>query len=184
MTKKTQNIILVSVGIVTILGLSFVFLRKKRPSSILLLGGLDYRSGDLTIDKQVELVNKGSGLETKGFRYSNSKDLIEEINKSKKPMNIVLFSKGGEYSREIAKAMKSKNIPLKYLHIVEPYAKSSITANSVKDSVKLGVPNANIMVGKKLSVGFGVVENATLTPSCSPYHWCALEEVGKAIKSQ
>ena len=184
METRTKNIIAISVGLIALLGLvSFVFIRKKKkkPNSILLLGGLDYRSGDKKIDEQVSLLKKGSQLQTKGFRYNNSEGIIQDILESKKPMYVVLFSKGGEYSDEIAKAMKSKKIPLSYLYIVEPYSKSSKTAKSIQYAVNLGVPNKNVIVGNSTSVGKGVVDNATPTPNCSPYHWCALEMVGKII---
>lgn len=184
MEKKTKNIIAISVSIIALLGLvSFMVIRKKnkKPNNILLLGGLDYRSGDKKIDEQVSLLKKGSQLEAKGFRYNNSEGIIQYISDSKKPMYVVLFSKGGEYSNEIAKAMQSKKIPLSYLYIVEPYSKSSKTAQSIRDAVNLGVPNKNVIVGNSTSVGKGVVANPTPTPNCSPYHWCALEMVGQII---
>ena len=99
METRTKNIIAISVGLIALLGLvSFVFIRKKKkkPNSILLLGGLDYRSGDKKIDEQVSLLKKGSQLQTKGFRYNNSEGIIQDILESKKPMYVVLFSKGGE----------------------------------------------------------------------------------------
>ncbi len=139
MKRRTQNIIAISIGVIALLGVvSFIAIRKKnkkKPNRILLLGGLDYRSGDNKIDEQVALVKKGSQLETKGFRYNNSNGLIQEILESKKPMYVVLFSKGGQYSNEIAEAMKSKEFPLSYLYIVEPYAKSITTSKSIKDEV-------------------------------------------------
>ncbi len=184
MKAKTRNITLIVIGVLAIVGLTSLILikrKKKKPNRILLLGGLDYRSGDKNIDEQVELLKKGSQLETKGFRYNNSQGIIREILESKKPMYVVLFSKGGEYSNEIAQAMESKKIPLSFLFIVEPYAKSSVTTKSIKEAVNLGVPNKNIVVGNSTSVGKGVVDNATITPNCSPSHWCALEMVGKII---
>tara|TARA_R110000782_G_scaffold177625_1_gene268574 strand:+ start:64 stop:639 length:576 start_codon:yes stop_codon:yes gene_type:complete len=184
MKAKTRNITLIVIGVLAIVGItSFILIKKmkKKPNNILLLGGLDYRSGDKKIDEQVELVKKGSELETKGFRYNNSQGIIKEILESKKPMYVILFSKGGEYSNEIAQAMESKKIPLSYLYIVEPYSKSSKTAQSIKEAVSLGVPNKNVVVGNSISVGKGVVDNATTTPNCSPSHWCALEMVGKII---
>jgi hypothetical protein len=184
MNSKTRNITIIVVGVLAIVGLaSFIIYKykKKKPTNILLLGGLDYRSGDKKINEQGDLLKKGSNLDVKGFRYNNSKGIISAIKESKNPIYVVLFSKGGQYSSEIAEAMKSKGFSLSYLYIVEPYSKSSTTSKSIKDAVKLGVPNKNVIVGNSSSTGKGVVENTTKTPSCSPSHWCALEMVGKLI---
>ena len=180
---KTKIIVSASALIVVTLAWYFLWYKKinKKPKTIFLLGGLDYRSGDKNIDEQVALLKKGSNLEVKGFRYNNSKGLISAINESNKPMYIVLFSKGGQYSNEIAKAMKSKDYPLFYLYIVEPYAKSTNTSTSIKSAVELGVPNKNVIVGESSSVGKGVVNNTTDTPYCSPLHWCSLEMVGNIL---
>jgi len=99
-------------------------------------------------------------------------------------MNVVLFSAGCRYSNDVSSAMKIKGFNLSNLFIVEPYAKSSDTTKSVKEAVKLGVPNKNVIVGSSSSTGKGVVENTTTTPTCSPKHWCALTEVGKIIKQK
>jgi hypothetical protein len=56
--RKKIIIILI---IVASLGLASFLMKNKlrKPSNILLLGGLDNRSGDLDIGQQVELINKG-----------------------------------------------------------------------------------------------------------------------------
>ena len=182
MTSKTKKIILITSAIVLIVGISaFLIKKNKKPNSILLLGGLDNRDDDLSIDEQANLIKKGSNMKTEAFRFNNSEGLIKAINETKKPSYVVLFSKGGEYSIEIAQAMKSKDIPLEYLYIVEPYGKSSATKKSVNDAVKLGVPSTNVFVGLLESTGFKIVDDASLSPSCVPFHWCALKEVGKLI---
>ena len=187
MTPITRNIAIICTLAFVIVGVFLLIKNKtKKPEKnkakkIYLLGGLDYRSGDKKIDEQVDLVKKGSNLEVEGFRYNDSKGIISAINQSNNPMYVILFSKGGEYSKQIANTMKSKNYDLSNLFIVEPYAKSSNTSNSVKSAVLLGVPSKNVIVGNSIVVGKGVVENATNTPSCSPYHWCSLEMVGEII---
>jgi LPXTG-motif cell wall-anchored protein len=184
MKSNTRNIALIVVGVVALVGLASFLIyknKKKKPKKILLLGGLDYRSGDLKIDEQVALLEKGSNIVVEGFRHNNSKAIISAIKQSKNSIYVVLFSKGGEYSNEIAKTMKSKDLPLSYLYIVQPYAKSSKTSQSIKNAVALGVPNANVIVGSSSSTGKGVVSNTTKTPTCSPNHWCALEMVGNII---
>jgi hypothetical protein len=179
---QTRNIIII--GAIAILVFSCFYFLKSKPKNILLLGGLDYRQGDLNIEKQAELLEQGSTLNVKGFRYNNSQGIIKEIEQSKDPVYVVLFSKGGQYSHDVALAMNLKKIKLSNLYIVEPYASSSTTLNSVRLAVSLGVPSKNVIVGKSKSVGLGVVENTTSTPSCSPSHWCSLKEVGEIIANK
>lgn len=179
---QTRNIIII--GTIAIFVFSCFYFFKAKPKNILLLGGLDYRQGDLNIEKQVELLEQGSKMAVTGFRYNNLKGIISAIEQSKTPIYVVLFSKGGQYSHDIALAMSSKKIKLSNLYIVEPYASSSTTSSSVRLAVSLGVPSKNVMVGKSTSVGLGVVENTTSTPSCSPSHWCSLKEVGIKIKDK
>ena len=169
---------------------------SKTSNNVFLLGGLDDRSGDLDISQQQELLQEGlfstvsNGSNQSGqynissFRYNDPKSLIKKIEQSTKPMNVVLFSAGCRYSNDVSSAMKIKGFNLSNLFIVEPYAKSSDTTKSVKEAVKLGVPNKNVIVGSSSSTGKGVVENTTTTPTCSPKHWCALTEVGKIIKQK
>lgn len=183
MNKKT---IIVSIVSVLALGLlSFVIIKKiRKPSSVLLLGGLDNRSGDLDINQQVELVNKGlnNTKNIQGFRYNDLTGILSAINNSTKPMIVILFSAGGSKSKEVAMALKQKGFSLNNMFVLEPYAKSSKTSASIKEAVRIGVPAKNVMVGKSKSTGLGVVNNATSTPSCSPNHWCSLTEIGKIIK--
>jgi hypothetical protein len=181
---KTQKYLLITIGILAIGGLmAYSFIKLKKPKTIYLLGGLDNRSGDLDINQQVDLIKQGSGVKYNviGFRYNNVDAFIQQIQGLSQQPYIVLFSAGCRKSNEITKTLLQKKYSLKNLYIVEPYATSQTTSNSVIESVKLGVPNKNIIVGRSKSVGKGVVVDATPTPSCTPSHWCALVEVGKII---
>ena len=94
MKAKTRNITLIVIGVLAIVGLTSLILikrKKKKPNRILLLGGLDYRSGDKNIDEQVGLLKKGSQLKTKGFRYSNSQGIIQEILESKRILHVKMI---------------------------------------------------------------------------------------------
>lgn len=181
MNKKALYIAL---GVVVLLGITSFFVIKKKKSKfdVLLLGGLDTRPNDLNIKKQAELLQKGLGEKNKvkAFRYNDSDGLINQM-QSNKNVKIVLFSRGCDFALEIIKGMEQKNINLNRLYIVEPYAPSSNTTKVVRKAVSKGVPSKNVIVGKTANVGKGIVENTTNTPSCSPYHWCALEMVGKII---
>ena len=70
------------------------------------------------------------------------------------------------------------------MYILEPYASSATTANSVQNAVKLGVPSKNVFVGTWKGTGLGVVPDATPTPNCSPSHWCSLVEASKKISAK
>jgi len=182
MPRKT--IIIISI-IVASLGLaSFLMIKKlQKPNNILLLGGLDSRSGDLNIGQQVELINKGLINKKKidGFRYNDFAGILNAINNSTKPIYVILFSAGASKSKEIAIALNQKGFSLNNMFIVEPYAKSSNTSQSVKEAVRLGVPEKNVWVGTSKSTGLGVVNNTSSTPNCSPRHWCSLTELAKRI---
>lgn len=182
MNKRT---IILSIVSVLALGLmSFVIIKKiKKPSNVLLLGGLDNRSGDLDINQQVELVNNAlnNTKNIQGFRYNDLTGILSAINNSTKPMIVILFSAGGSKSKEVAMALKQKGFSLNNMFIVEPYAKSSNTSESVKEAVRLGVPEKNVWVGTSKATGLGVVNNTTSTPNCSPRHWCSLTELAKRI---
>jgi hypothetical protein len=182
--KLGNKIVIATIIITSLIVMSFMFIKKnKTPKSVFLLGGLDYRSGDLSIEKQVELVKKGlsSITDVKGFRYNNYNGILNAINKSKEPMYIILFSAGGSKSKEIAKELKEKGYNLNYMFIVEPYALSTKTSLSIQEAVNMGVPSKNVYVGSSKATGLGVVKNTSNTPKCSPRHWCSLTEIAKLL---
>ena len=144
---------------------------------VILMGGLDYRPGDLKIDKQVELLNSGASITKKiiGHRYTELTKVLDSIAKNPNA-KVVLFSAGGTYSKQVANAMQNKS----NLYIVEPYAASANTKNSVQSAVTAGVPSKNVLTGSSVGRGKDVITGATMTPS-NKGHWDALQYVGSLI---
>jgi len=156
-------------------------IEKKIDSNaqVILMGGLDYRKGDKSINQQVDVVKKSIGLQNViGHRYMNLNDVLLSIKKNPNAY-VILFSAGCKYSKQIADEMSDKT----KLFIVEPYAISSGTATSVSSAVGIGVPSKNVIVGPSKGRGSGVVNGATKTPS-EIGHWGALEYVGSFIKQK
>lgn len=143
---------------------------------VILMGGLDYRQGDLSITQQVEsLKTTVTGKNVIGFRYNELNKVLNAI-KENPNAYVVLFSAGCGYASTISNQMTDKT----KLFIVEPYATSSNTAKSVQTAVANGTPSKNVVVGPNSNRGAGVVANATKTPSDSG-HWTALKNVGSLI---
>lgn len=155
---------------------------NKKKKGILLLGGLDTRSGDKKIDEQVELVKKGTteNIDVKGYRYNDLDGILNGIN-SNPDYTIMLFSAGASKSKEVAQKLKEVGGSLDNIYIIEPYHKGGTATQSVRKSVEMGVPEKNVITGAYDSVGKGIVENSTPTPKCSPSHWCSLTEVAKFV---
>jgi hypothetical protein len=144
---------------------------------VILMGGLDYRPGDLKIGEQVKLLkSKLTGKNIIGHRYNDVNSVIQSI-KENPDAYVILFSAGGGYSSQIAKQIKNKN----KLFIVEPYAVSKNTASSVQSAVASGVPSSNVVVGPTQGRGSGVIPGSTKTPS-GVSHWGALGYVTNLIK--
>ena len=146
-------------------------------TDVILMGGLDYRKGDLSISKQVEsLKTTVPGKNVVGFRYNELNKVLDAI-KEKPNAYVVLFSAGGSYASTISKQMTDKT----KLFIVEPYATSSNTAKSVQTAVANGTPAKNVVVApNNTNRGGGVVAGATSTPK-DINHWGALKYVGNLI---
>jgi hypothetical protein len=140
-----------------------------------LVGGLDYRAGDYSINQQVDLLKKGIGFNknVKGFRYNTSTtDVLNFISQNPK-IPIFLFSAGCAKSGDIS---KNPNVDNKKLYIIEPYAPSQNTTNTVRTAVSNGVPASNVFVGNSQPRGKGIVNGAS--NSNSPTHFGALTSVG------
>lgn len=184
MTKREIIILLAS----AIISCSAIFIlliinkNKNKNMGIILMGGLDYRQNDKSVEEQIELLKKGSNSQNiLGFKYNNLNGVLDAIEKNPK-FSVVLFSAGCRYSFDVAKKMNAfKNI--KNLYVVEPYAISSNHRESVQKSVELGLPQKNIFVGNSKGTGLGIVDNPTKTSNCTPSHWCSLTDVGKKIVS-
>lgn len=143
---------------------------------LILMGGLDNRPGDLSIGQQVQSIKTNlSNKNVIGFRYNDISGVLQAV-KNNPNAYVVLFSAGCKYASQIAPLMNDK----KKMFIVEPYAKSTSTAQSVQTAVSLGVPNKNVVAGPVKERGAGVVSSTTNTPQ-GQGHWSALQNVGQLI---
>ena len=86
-------------------------LKDSEPSSksndgdtnAILIGGLDYRSGDLSIDSQVEKFKENSKFgNVKGFRYNTPTSTILDFLKSNPNTPVYMFSAGCTKSNDIS----------------------------------------------------------------------------------
>ena len=144
---------------------------------VILMGGLDYRQGDLSIIQQVEsLKNALGGMNVIGFRYTELNKVLQAV-KDNPNAYVVLFSAGASNASAVSNVMTDKS----KLFIVEPYAKSSNTAKSVQNAVANGTPASNVLVSpNNSSRGGGVVAGASSTPS-GMGQWDALKYVSNLI---
>jgi len=146
-------------------------------NTVILMGGLDYRGGDLNIKQQTNKIKtKLPNKNVLGFRYNDLTGVLGAI-KNNPYSYVILFSAGCNQSSTIASAMKDKQ----KLFIVEPYATSKGVTNSVSSAVSAGVPSSNVVVGPNKPRGAGVVGGATKTPT-NLDHWGALDFVTTLIK--
>lgn len=149
---------------------------------VVFMGGRDDRKDrngnviDKSLSKQVELLKQGlNGKTVISHRYTELSKVLASI-KANPNASVVLFSAGCSRAGTIAGAVKNKN----RMFILEPYAISSNTVETVQTAVRLGVPNKNVFVGNTVERGKGIVPNATKIQS--PSHWGALTEVGGYVK--
>lgn len=146
-------------------------------NTIILMGGLDYRNGDLNIEQQTKKIKvKLPNKNVLGFRYNDLSGVLGAI-KNNPNSYVILFSAGCNKSSTISNAMKDK----KKLFIVEPYATSKSVTDSVSSAVSSGVPSSNVVVGPNKPRGAGVVGGETKTPT-NLNHWGALDFVTTLIK--
>lgn len=146
-------------------------------TEVILVGGLDHRSGDYKISGQVELLKKNmiGSKNVIGHRHMDIDGAIDSIKNNPKA-KVVLFSAGCKHADKISKVIGSK----KNLFIVEPYAVSPRTTDSIRRAISSGVPESNVVVGPNRGRGNGVVSSPTNTPSGTG-HWGALQWVGSKI---
>jgi len=190
MNKKIKIALIIG-GSLALVGIGYLVWKKyfKKDSDmstsqkgIILLGGLDNRANDKSIEEQVNLVREGSNYENiLGFRYNDLNGTIKAIEENP-TYSVILFSAGCRYSFDVAKKMKEFN-NIKNLYLAEPYGVSTTHTNNAKKSVDLGLPEQNIFVGSSKATGLDIVNNPTKTSNCTPRHWCSLTDVGKKIKS-
>ena len=141
-----------------------------------LIGGLDYRASDYSIDRQVEMLKKtyGSDKKVKGFRYKESTKTILDFLAKNPKIDVYMFSAGCSKAEEIA---KSSDVNLKRVFIIEPYAVSENTKKIVSAAVNKGVPANNVYVGPTAARGKGIVPGESNSNSAD--HWGALKAYKK-----
>ena len=143
---------------------------------VILMGGLDYRKGDLNIGEQINLLKSNSSKKNViGYRYNQFTEIKNSITQNPNA-TVVLFSAGCSYASNVASLIKDKN----KLFIVEPYAVSKNTSSSVQTAVGKGVPSSHVITGPSKARGLDVVAGATKTPK-GKSHWDALGYVGTLI---
>jgi len=179
--NKLETLFVLTIAVVLLLILR-KGMKTTETKNVILLGGLDTRSGDKKIDEQIKLVKSGLSkpYTIEGYRYKDVSSVLQALEKN--PNSIVLcFSAGCLYSQKVAEKMAELKVNLNNLYIIEPYNAGGETTKSVKKAVQLGVPEKNVYVGTYKEAGLGIVANPTPTPSCSPKHWCALTQVAKTL---
>lgn len=151
--------------------------KSGQSGDVILMGGLDYRKGDLSITQQVESLKSAlKGMNVIGFRYTQLNDVLQAV-KENPNAYVVLFSAGGSNASAVSNVMVDKS----KLFIVEPYAKSQNTIRSVQNAVANGTPASNVLVSpNNSSRGGGVVAGASSTPD-GLGHWDALRYVSNLI---
>ena len=148
----------------------------------ILVGGLDNRKGDYSLEEQVKLLKKNYSGNVKGFRYNTETSTILNFLKSNTNVSVVLFSAGCNKAKQIA---ESGYVDLNKIYIVEPYAVKG--NSSVSGAVSLGVPAKHVFVGGSKATGAGVVSGAASSEdikkgcTANTSHWKALEGIGKLI---
>ena len=136
----------------------------------ILIGGLDYRAGDLTIDQQVEKLKKTYGTDKKvmGFRYNTPTATILDFLTKNPKVDVYMFSAGCSKAEEIS---KSPVIDKSRVYIIEPHGPSA--KQRVENAVKNGIPAQNVFVGSGFPRGEGIVAGAS--SSGGGGHWDALK---------
>jgi len=146
---------------------------KKGSADVIFMAGLETV---IPYSSQVsKLKNSLSGKKVLDFFRNDTQGVIKAIQENPKAY-VILYSAACKHSNEIAQVMKNKS----KLFIVEPYATSSGTANSVKSAVSTGVPSKNVITGPSSDRGAGVVSDSTSTPK-GQGHFDALTFVSQFI---
>ena len=142
-----------------------------RSGEAILVGGLDTRAGDKSIDEQVKLLEAGLKQKVQGFRYTaDPEDVISAV---KPGQAVFLFSAGCKMAAAIAKSGKTDP---KRIYIIEPWTVNG--TGFIEAAVSAGVPRENVFAGPSASTGSNV-NGSTTVPRAS--HWDALTQVGKRV---
>lgn len=152
----------------------------------ILIGGLDYRSGDLNIGRQEKLFKDGFGLTTsvKAFRYTALIKTVKEFLVQNPKTPIFLFSAGCSKTLDLA---RDPNVDKKTLFVIEPFATDVNTKNLIEKAIAEGLPAENVYVGSYPGVGSTIKGNTSKNPSSLSKHplgshWGSLEYVA-SLKS-
>jgi hypothetical protein len=142
----------------------------------ILVGGLNYRSGDKSTSTQAEMLKSGLGVaNVKSFDWDASTESVLSFLSANPKTPVFLFSAGCKKAEALS---KSNDVNINKLYIIEPfYEPGGETARSVKAAVSNGVPSKNIFVGKNASRGSGIVSGTA--SSNAKDHWDALVTVGR-----
>jgi hypothetical protein len=148
--------------------------------TVILVSGL-YDGKYKGVEEQKSLLERGLG---KGYFnvIAHAWDSMSEIKNSIStyPNTIlVLFSRGGHYSKDYSSFLKENGGNLNKMYIVEPYSCEKSTKKSVDDAVSNGVPRINVLGGLNDCTGKNVAGRSTDCPN----HWCALTVAGKIISN-
>jgi hypothetical protein len=148
---------------------------------VIFVGGLDTEPKYKSLSTQTSILKSGlSAHNVISISHTNALTALPMIKKYPNA-TVVLFSAGCRAASSIAAAMQDKT----KLYIVEPYAISASTRNSVRTAVDSGVPANNVFVGSTRGRGAGIVAGATEMPTIKggvmASHWNALAMVGKYI---
>jgi hypothetical protein len=142
----------------------------------ILVGGLNYRSGDKSTSTQAQMLKNALGVtNVKSFDWDASTESILSFLSVNPKTPVFLFSAGCKKAGALS---ASNNVDVKKLYIIEPfYEAGGETEKSVKTAVSNGVPSKNVFVGTNASRGSGIVSGTA--SSNAKDHWDALVTVGR-----
>ena len=142
----------------------------------ILVGGLNYRSGDKSTSTQAQMLKNALGVtNVKSFDWDASTESILSFLSANPKTPVFLFSAGCKKAGALS---ASNNVDVKKLYIIEPfYEAGGETEKSVKTAVSNGVPSKNVFVGKNASRGSGIVSGTSSSNGSD--HWDALVTVGR-----
>ena len=151
----------------------------------ILVGGMDYRSGDLNITQQEALFKKGFGLNTnvKAYRYTTLTKTIKEFLVQNPKTPIFLFSAGCSQTLDLS---RDPNVDKNTLFVIEPFGVSAPTKNLIETAIAEGLSAENVYVGSYPGVGSNIKGNTSKNPAGIGgdlgAHWGSLEYVA-SLKS-
>lgn len=149
---------------------------EMQGNAVVLVGGLNYRSGDKSTSEQASMLSSAIGMSVKGFDYNADNGSILAFMKANQGAPIFLFSAGCNKALMLS---KSEYVDKNKLFIIEPYATSANVRAIVSGAVNNGVPASHVFVGGNSSRGLGAVSGASKSNAKS--HWDAIASVGKMV---